>query len=111
MFAAAVLVTGCGSSPDIACDEVRFSDVGTVTIHVCTEVVDFDPSRIDAQKQLCKNAGGLLLDACPIANQLGVCSSIDRGIPKESHFYPTTSVTSAELKAACESSNGTWTEG
>lgn len=109
IFTAALLLAGCGSGPAVACDEVLIS--GSLTVRTCTEIVELDSDQIDAEKQFCKNGGGIVIDACSIDNQLGVCTFIERGIPRETHLYAADGVTGAEGKIACDKIDGSWTDG
>jgi hypothetical protein len=107
IFAAALLVAGCGGSPDFACDLVQTS--GGVKSHGCTEIDEIDSSQIDAAASSCTELGGVVVDSCSSDGDLGTCSSTRGGITIDIHFYSEGGATAAVAEEACKRLEGTWT--
>ncbi len=107
IFAAALLVAGCGGGPDFACDIVQTT--GGVKSHGCTEIDEVDSSQSDAAAASCKQQGGVVVDSCPSEGDLGVCVFTSGGITGDVHFYSEGGVTAAIAKTACDQLKGSWT--
>ncbi len=107
IFAAALLVTGCGGSPDLACDQ--FVKSGGVTGHGCTEINNIEPAQVDAAAKACMDQGGVVVDSCSSDGDLGVCSFTQAGLTIDIHFYSDGGVTVPTAEAACAQIPGTWT--
>jgi hypothetical protein len=106
IFAAALLVAGCGGGPDLACDLVQKN--GGVTSHGCSEVDGLGSSQIDAAAQQCTEIGGTVVDSCSGDGDLGVCTITQGGLTQGLHFYSDGGVTEAIAAKACEDGKGTW---
>lgn len=108
IFAAALLMAGCGGNPDVACNIVQKS-AGT-TVHLCEELDNLDPSQITAGQQLCSDQKGALVNACSTDGIIGMCTtSSQNGATGTVYIFPDGGVTASIAEHACQQSNGTWT--
>lgn len=107
IFAAALLVAGCGGNPDVACNIVQKS-AGT-TVHLCEELDNLDSSQITAGHQLCSDQQGTLVDACATDGIIGMCTISQNGATGTIYFFPDGGVTATIAEQACQQSNGSWT--
>jgi hypothetical protein len=107
IFAAALLVAGCGRNPDLACDIVQ--KAGTVTAHGCFEIDNLDASQIAVGDKACRDQGGVVVDACATDGEVGVCSTTQGGLIEDLHFYSEGGVTAASGESVCKQIKGTWT--
>ena len=107
IFAAALLVAGCGGGPDFACDIVQTT--GGVKSHGCTEIAEVDSSQLDEAESACTQQGGGVVDSCSSDGDLGVCVFTSGGITGDVHFYSEGGVTAAIAELACKELEGSWT--
>lgn len=107
IFAAALLVAGCGGSPDFACDVTQ--TVSGVTSHGCTEINDISSDQVDAAASSCAKQKGVVVDSCSSDGDLGACSVTQGGITIAIHFYSDGGVTAAIAEEACKEIEGSWT--
>ena len=107
IFAATLLLAGCGSNPDFACDLVQTQ--GGLTSHGCSELDNIDSAQIDAAASSCTKLGGTVVDSCSSDGDLGVCSVTQGGITQRLHFYSQGGITAALAEQGCTQLKGTWT--
>ena len=106
-LASVMVLGGCGSTPDFACD-IPVS-TGGVTSHGCSEIDELPDGSESLAPGLCAQLGGKLVDECPSDGDLGICSATQGGITQKVHFYAEGGVTAAAAKVGCDSIKGTWT--
>lgn len=102
-----LVLAGCGSDPDFACDVVKTQ--GGVTSHGCTEIEELADAQLALAPDLCAQLGGNLVDACQSEGDLGTCTQTLGGLTQRIHFYSDGGVTAAIAKDACDKAEGTWT--
>jgi hypothetical protein len=107
IFAAALLVAGCGGGPDFACDVTQTA--GGISSHGCTEINNIDGAQVDAAASSCAEQKGVVVDSCSSDGDLGFCSLTQGGITIDIHFYSAPGVTADLGKQACDQLMGTWT--
>ncbi len=107
IFAAALLVAGCGGGPDFACDVTQ--SAGGITSHGCTEIDNIDSTQVDAAASSCAEQKGVVVDSCSSDGDLGFCAITQGGITIDIHFYSAGGVTAALASQACDEIKGTWT--
>ncbi len=108
IFAAAVLVAGCGNGagPDLACDLVDKS--GDARLHQCNELFNLDPTQRADAEGACPKLGGVIVDTCPVAGQLGVCQLSFDGLTEDLHFYAESDTPGMTRESSCKQLKGTW---
>jgi hypothetical protein len=106
IFAAALLVAGCGSKPDLACDQIQKS--GFVTVHLCTDFYNLASSQLAEAEKSCAAQHGTLVDACATDSEVGVCTISQGGASADLHMYSGGGLTSAIGKSACDQVQGSW---
>lgn len=107
VFAFGLILAGCGSDPDFACDVVKTQ--GKLTSHGCTEIEELADAQLALAPDLCAQLGGNLVDACSSEGDLGICTQTLGGLTQLVHFYSDGGVTAAIAKQACDQAEGTWT--
>ena len=107
VFAFGLILAGCGSDPDFACDVVKTQ--GNVTAHACTEIEELSDAQLPLAPGLCAQLGGTLVDACPSEGDLGICTQTVGGVTQLLHIYSDGGATVAIAKQACDQAKGTWT--
>lgn len=106
VFVLVLVLAGCGSKPDFACDVTQTN--GGVKSHGCTEIAELSDAQLSLAPDLCKQLGGDLVDECPIEGDLGICTSTQGGLTQDIHFYSEGGVTAALAEQACQVAKGTW---
>lgn len=106
-LASLLALSGCGSTPDFACDIVQ--TVNGATAHGCSEIDELPDGTEGLGPGLCTQLKGKIVDACPSDGDLGFCSQTQGGLTQKLHFYSEGGVTAATAEAACKQIKGTWT--
>jgi hypothetical protein len=107
LAAASLLLPACGPVGTFACDIVDKSSA--IEIHRCSELDLLDATQQQDAKDACPLLGGVVVDSCSTAGQIGVCKLVSDGATQTIHFYADGDVTAAEAEASCKKLAGTWT--
>lgn len=102
-----VLLPACGPVGAFACDIVDKS--GPTPSHRCSALDLLDATQQQDAQDACPLLGGVVVDKCSTAGQIGVCKLVSDGATQTIHHYEGGDVTAAEAEASCKKLAGTWT--
>jgi hypothetical protein len=107
LASALLLLAGCGSNGSVACDLADPS--GAPTLHQCNELIGLDGTQRSDAEEACPRLGGTLVDACPLAGQIGVCKLTLDGAVEDLHFYSSVDAAGVTHESTCAMLKGLWT--